>query len=145
MPFDGRPRTSALAVTLLASAARVASGTTVATPIRISDAANGVILELDVTAAATVAGDTLDVTVQTRSDNANWVDVCHFTQILGNGGAKRYFAALNAGQAMTMFEKGTALAAGSQRNLVGDDWAVVWTVVSSSAPSFTFSLTACPQ
>lgn len=48
---------------------------------------------LDVTAAATDVGDTLDVYIQHSPDNgATWDDFVHFTQVLGNGGAKKFIA-----------------------------------------------------
>lgn len=101
--------------------------------------------QLDVTAAATEAGDTLDVFVQTTLDGTNWVDVVHFTQVTGNGGAKRHFAKVAATEPQAMFENATALAAGSVRNVVGTTWRARWVVVdvaTTSNQSFTFSVTA---
>ncbi|MBP9863347.1 MAG: hypothetical protein KBD62_35710 [Kofleriaceae bacterium] len=99
---------------------------------------------LDVTAAATDVGDTLDVYVQTLI-GGQWVDVVHFTQVLGNGGAKRFFAKVSAGLAETMFENGTALAAGSVRNLCGDAWRGRYVLVDADADaSITFQLSATP-
>lgn len=101
---------------------------------------------LDLTAAATDAGDTLDVKIQTRLDGTNWVDVVSFTQCLGNGGAKRHFAKIDAGIAQAMFENGAALAAGNVRNLVGEVWRVVHTQVDADSDgTFSFSVTACPM
>ena len=52
---------------------------------------------LDVTAAATDAGDTLDVYVDTSFDDGlTWINIGHFTQVLGNGGAKRYVMSFKA-------------------------------------------------
>lgn len=147
MPFDPRPRTASLSTPLLASTTQTASGTTqavVGLATTIADVPNSLTLELDVTAAGTAVGDTLDVTVQTRFDSATWVDACHFTSVLGNGGAKRYFATLNAELAQGMIAN-APLTAGNTRNLLGNDWAVSWVIVSASSPSFTFSVTACPQ
>lgn len=46
---------------------------------------------LDVTSAATDAGDTLDVYVDTSFDGGvSFVNIGHFTQVLGNGGAKKF-------------------------------------------------------
>lgn len=46
---------------------------------------------LDVTAAATDVGDTLDVYIDTSFDGgASFINIGHFTQVLGNGGAKKY-------------------------------------------------------
>jgi len=96
---------------------------------------------LDVTAAATAAGDTLDVFVQAFV-GGQYVDVIHFTQVLGNGGTKRFFAKITADLAEAMFENASALAAGSVRNLVSGRYRVRWTIGSASAPSFTFSVQA---
>ena len=105
--------------------------------------ANGLQLQLAVTSAALVVGDTLDVFVQTRLDGVTWVDVQHFTQALGNGGAKRYTTKLVCNQTVTEFEAGTALAAASHRDLLGDQWLVRW-VVAGASPSFTFAVYAVP-
>lgn len=52
---------------------------------------------LDVTAAATDAGDTLDVYLDTSFDGGvTWVNIGHFTQLAGNGGAKRFIMAFKA-------------------------------------------------
>ena len=56
---------------------------------------------LDLTAAATEAGDTLDVYIDTTPDGTNWVNVIHFAQMLGNGGAKQFWAVLDRGTAGT--------------------------------------------
>lgn len=46
---------------------------------------------LDVTAAATDATDTLDVYIDTSFDGGvSFVNIGHFTQVLGNGGAKKF-------------------------------------------------------
>ena len=99
-------------------------------------------LQLDVTAAATASGDKLDVYLQTTIDGTNWLDIYHFTQLAGNGGAKRYFAKFIAADALTEFENGTALIASGGRAILGDSYRVRWAVTNSSAPSFTFSVTA---
>jgi hypothetical protein len=100
---------------------------------------------LDVTAAATDAGDTLDVKVQVRLDGTNWVDVASFTQVLGNGGALRHIAKVNADIAQAMFANAD-LAAGSVRNLLGEVWRVSYTQVDAdNDATFTFSVTACPM
>jgi hypothetical protein len=100
--------------------------------------------ELDVTAAATEVGDELDVFVQTQVDGTNWVDVVHFTQVLGNGGAKRYFAKINAGIAQAEFENGAALGAAAVRNILGDTYRVRWAITDAGDDnaSFTFSVKA---
>ncbi len=47
---------------------------------------------LQVTAAATEAGDTLDVFIDLSLDLQVWFNGIHFTQLLGNGGAKTFVA-----------------------------------------------------
>ena len=114
-----------------------ANGSTVYLPGMI----NGLVFELDVTAAATVAADTLDVFIQTQLDGTNWVDVSHFTQVLGDGGAKRYYTKIASDTALTEFENGAALGAAAVRNLLGDTWRARWVVVNDTDPAFTFSVT----
>ena len=101
--------------------------------------------QLDVTAAATEAGDTLDVFVQTSVDGVNWIDIVHFTQVLGNGGAKRHVAKILRDVAEAMFEAGTALAAGAVRNIFGTKFRVRWTIADVATlgnQSFNFSVNA---
>lgn len=108
---------------------------------------NAMAFVLDLTAAATEVGDLLDVYVQTKVDGANWLDVGHFTQCLGNGGAKRYVTKLTAQLATAEFENATALAAAAVRNLLGDEWRVRWAITDAGDDnaSFTFSVAACPM
>lgn len=102
---------------------------------------------LDVTSAASAVDDTLDVYVQTKLDGTNWVDVVHFTQVLGNGGAKRYVAKLApAAQAQAEFENGTALGAAAVRHLAGDEWRVRAVIANGAGTHlFSFTVTACPM
>lgn len=104
-------------------------------------------LVLDVTAAATDAGDTLDVYVQTQLDGTNWADVARFTQVLGNGGAKRFFKKLSRGAAMTEFENATGLGAAAQRDLLGAQWRVRWVITDAGTDdaAFTFSVIVTPM
>lgn len=147
-------------ITLHASATR--TGTTksatdtaaYATEVRIADVQGPVqalVFELDVSAAAKEVGDKLDVTIQTqvvRASTARWVDIVAFTQCLGNGSTKRYFAKIAAGAALTMFENATALTAGSVRDFWGE-WLRVKYVTTNDADdpvdtSFTFEVTVTP-
>jgi hypothetical protein len=129
--------------TILASAARTAD-TGTSDPIRLPHC-DAIAFMLDVTAAATAVDDTLAVFVQTLIDD-KWVDVVAFTLILGNGGAKRYFGKVSAGLAEAMFENGAALAAGSVRHLIGDQWRARFVITDADTDnaSFTFSVSACP-
>ena len=139
------------AISLKASSVVTAAGTVNGAAILLQQNTRGFIFVLDVTAAAAAVGDTLDVKIQTKLDGPNgatWTDVVHFTQILGNGGAKRFFAkVVGAPSAEAMFEDhANALAAGSIKNLFGDQFRYTSTVVDGGAhgQSFTFSVTAIP-
>lgn len=127
---------------LAESAARTVTGVTDA--VSIPDAPNAIVFEFDVTAAATDSGDTLDMKIQTMIDGTNWVDICTFTQVLGNGGAKRYFAKVSATEPQTMFETATSLSAGNVRHILGDTYRCAWAITDASTDnaSFTFSVTA---
>ena len=52
---------------------------------------------LDVTAAADGSNDTLDVYLDTSPDGGlTWLNIGHFTQVLGDGGAKKFVMAVGA-------------------------------------------------
>lgn len=103
---------------------------------------------LDVTNAATASDDTLDVFIQTSMDGVNYVDVHHFTQVLGNGSnTLRYYAAVGFGDDEAEFEDGATLAAAASRSLAGVTWRARYTIVDASTQdaTFTFSVTATPM
>lgn len=127
---------------LLPSTTATSGTNATSAPVAIPFVFQSIAFTLDVTAAATAVGDTLDVVVQTKLDGTNWTDIVHFTQVLGNGGAKRHIAKVTLDGTQAMFEVGTSLSAGNARNLAGDQFRVSYTIVSSSAPSFTFAVTA---
>lgn len=132
-------------VTLQASATKTADGS--GTAVRLPGFAqniNGITFTLDVTAAATAAADTLDAFVQTKVDGTNWIDVVAFVECAGNGGAKRYVDKLSATAAQTDFDAGAALGAGNHRQVFGDEWRARWVIANDTAPSYTFSVSACP-
>lgn len=135
------------ATTVLASTTQAgAEASGVGAEVALQGMVNALVFILDVTAAVTDAADTLDVYVETKIDGTNWVDVVHFTQVLGNGGAKRYIAKICASVAQTEFEVGAALGAAAVRNLLGDRWRVRWVTVDADADaSFTFLVTAIPM
>ena len=136
--FNGRPNVDG--IVLLASAARTATGNGSAVQV---DGMSALILQLDLTAAATDVGDTLDVYVQTTIDGTNWVDVYHFTQMLGNGGAKRYYGKLLFDAALTEFENAAALGAAAGRSIFGSQYRVRWAITDADVDcSFTFSVLA---
>lgn len=58
---------------------------------QIQDKFTEMIVVCDMTAAATDVGDTLDLYIDTSFDGGlSFVNIGHFTQILGNGGAKKF-------------------------------------------------------
>lgn len=64
---------------------------------KLQQAFKEMVVVLDVTAAATDVGDTLDVYVDTSFDGGvSFVNIGHFTQVLGNGGAKKFIMAFKA-------------------------------------------------
>lgn len=138
----------ATASTLLipAQTAVVSSGTALVTidTSRIEEAT----FQLEVTAAATAAGDTLDVFIQHSMNGTTWDDFVHFTQVKGNDAMPKRFNAQWSGivvptNALRPEADGT-LAVGVAQGLGGSDWRVKWTVASSSAPSFTFNVRMRP-
>lgn len=139
-------------LTLLASEARTASGTysvPEALARSIAKASRSLFL-LEVTAAATAAGDTLNVFVQSSVDGTVWDDFIHFTEVLGDGGAKKFLAAWNGvitpTTALGPPADGT-LSAGVKQGPVGSQFRVKWVIVDATTDdaSFTFGLKAQPS
>jgi len=133
--------------TLLASAARTASGVSVF-PTALADDIVAGIFQLDVTAAATDVGDTLDVYIQHSLDGTNYDDFIKFTQVLGNGGAKTFLARWNSIGAAPESELGApqdaAMSAGVLQQPIGRTLRVKWVIVDAGTDdaSFTFSVDA---
>lgn len=108
-----------------------------------------IVFTLDVTAAATEAGDTLDVFVDMSNDESISVNVIHFTQVVGNGGAKRFVAKLT-GEALNdpdaVADVSSDASAGVVRNLGFMPKmryrSTIADAVTTSNVSFTYSLTA---
>lgn len=105
-------------------------------------------LQLDVTAAATDVGDTLDVYVDMSIDGGTkWHNLVHFTQVLGNGGAKTFVAVIkndNPG-ASAVFATTADAAAGATRQIgFGNKLRYRSVVVDAGTQnaSFTFTLKA---
>lgn len=132
--------------TLLASAVRTSSDQEVILG-SFEDIMAGVFY-LDVTAAAAAAGDTLDVYVQSAvNTSGGWNDFIHFTQVLGNGGAKQYVATwqpLAAAETDIIAPQNGAIAVGVVQNIQAFTWKVKWVIVNGGGgtQSFTFSLKA---
>ncbi len=130
---------------LLASAARTETGTGDA--VLLPDGFEVLVLQCELTAAATDVGDTLDVFVQTTIDGTTWLDIAHFTQMLGNGGAKRFISKVSSSLSLTEYETGTALGAAAVRHIFGSQYRVRWDITDAGTDnaSFTFSVKANAQ
>lgn len=122
---------------LHASGAEVATGNDSA--VALDSNVNGAIFDCDLTVVALAAGDTFDLFVQTRIDGALWIDVVHFTQMLGNGGVLRFIAKIAGNEPEADFEIGAALGASAVRQLLGNEFRARW-VIAGPTPSFTFTL-----
>jgi hypothetical protein len=128
--------------TILASTAVTATSTGT-TAVYIPAIKSGLVAVLDVTAAGTLVGDTLDVYLQTEV-NSSWYDVIRFTQVLGNGGAKKFVHKIIGEAATVEYETGTGLAAAADRDLFGDSWRTRYVVTNGGGThAFTFSVVVC--
>ena len=92
---------------------------------------------------ALAVGDTFDLYIQTFAATT-WIDVVHFTQILGNGLDVDLFDKLAVSLAEANFDVATPLAADGARNIVGTKWRVRW-VIAGATPSFVFSASIHPM
>ena len=131
-------------LTLVSSAARTAADTTTVKGLAPYTSAY---FMLDVTAAATEVGDKLAVFVQREMPNGDWMDLVSFTEVLGNGGAKKLradvYPGATGGETSATINDG-ALTAGSVADLAwGDALRFKWTVTDAGTDnaSFTFSVT----
>ncbi len=139
---------------LLAAAARTASGTSTATQVRstLNKWLAGAAFHLNVTAAATEVGDTLDVYIQHSVDGgATFTDFVHFTQVVGNATEPvdifAHWVALMTPTAAVHATEDAALAAGVKQGPIGNIWRVKWVIVAASTTdneSFTFGVHVTP-
>jgi hypothetical protein len=134
-------------LTLLAAATR-----TTAVANQAGDAFTGIasarriVVVLDVSAAAGVAGDTLDVYVDVRLPDGSWMNAVHFTQVAGNSAAIRHYAVLDStAVAATTFNVTADCAAGvTKPYLFGAEIRARHTLVDAGAhgQSVTFGVKA---
>lgn len=115
---------------------------------KLQQAFKEMMVQLDVTAAATEAGDTLDVYVDMSIDGGTkWNNLLHFNQVLGNGGAKTFVGIIkndNPG-ASAVFATTSDAAAGATRQIGFGDRIRFRAVVADASTqnvSFTYSLKA---
>jgi len=140
------PGAATAQITLVPSAARTASATEAVT-INAPNLYDSAVFLLSVTAAATDVGDTLDVYLQHSPDGGTtWDDFAHFTQVLGNGGVKKFLASWAHWVTAESEMKAPAdagLAAGVLQGPVSSTWRVKWVIVDAGTDdaSFTFSVT----
>jgi hypothetical protein len=130
-------------LTLFASAAETASATGAGVVFR--EAFSTALVTLNVTSAAAASGDTLDVYIDSSADGgATWFNVGHFTQVLGNGGAKTFVMALGASAPGTssVASSATNLAAGATLQYGIGDRLRKRSVIAGSTPNFTYSVVA---
>lgn len=140
------------AVVLAESARRTTTTGTAGETKDILADAQALVCVLDVTDADTDAGDTLDVKIQMYlgsgvESGEQWLDICAFTQILGNGAdAITRVQKIALAQTEAAFETGSALAAGSVRHLLGAQLRAYWTIVDADSDGgFNFSVVVVPS
>ena len=135
-------------VTLRTSAAQAAAGTVTGDAVTFDQKWSELVAQLVVSAAATDADDTLDVYIDTSFDaGTTWINLGHFTQVLGNGGAKTFVLAIkndNPG-ATAVYNVTSDAAAGATRQIgFGDRIRYRGVVVdpTGSNVSFTYQVKA---
>ena len=96
---------------------------------------------LVLTNAGTAAGDTLDVYIDGQMGDGTWVNIVHFTQILGNGADALKFVAICPRPGSTSEENVTTdvTAGGTPRNFIGDRVRVRYAIVDANGASATFT------
>jgi len=77
------------------------------------------------------------------SAGAVWLDVIHFTQILGNGAAVQLYNKIVPGVDQAFFDSEVALAADAKRHIIGDLWRCRW-VIAGITPDFMFDCEIYP-
>lgn len=106
------------------------------------------IFELNVTAAATEVGDTLDVFIDTSLDNGTtWVNIVHFAQSTGTSEPDRSVAIVSPGGSVMTAPTDVAAdaAAGAVRHFLGTQFRVRYTMVqavTNDNETFTFNVNA---
>jgi len=132
--------------TILASGLRTASSATAALDLPEFARADSAIFMLNVTTGGAVAGDLLDVFVQSSVDvGSTWNDLCRFTQVLGSLPVKKYLAHWVRSAAPTTSQGAptdATMAAGVIQGPHGPDVRVKWLITDGGAhgQTFTFSV-----
>lgn len=133
---------------IVASAARTTSD--VSSALTFKSRIRAAVFQLTVSAAAAASGDLLDVYVQSSVDGGTtYDDFIHFTQVLGNGGAKKFIAKWLRDYTPTtalQAPKDASLSAGVSQGPIGDTIRVKWVITDGGAhgQSFTFAVDCTP-
>ena len=131
--------------TLKASGA-IAAGNVTGDAVKLQKVYQQATIVLNVTAAATEVDDTLDIYLDTSYDGGTtWVNIAHFTQVLGNGGAKEFAANIINKNPVAEIDVAADAAAGTIRALALGDrirYRSVAVDAGGAAASFTFGLVA---
>jgi hypothetical protein len=133
--------------TLRASAAQAVAGTVTGSVVSLQQAFKELNVQLIVSAAGTDVGDTLDVYVDTSFDGGTtFVNIGHFTQVLGNGGAKTFvmsFCNANPGASAVVNVTSDAAAGATRQIGFGSQLRYRGVMVDGDANgSFTYSVSA---
>jgi hypothetical protein len=132
--------------TLRASAEQAGAGTATGDPVKLFRAFKEMVVQLKVTDAATAAGDTLDVYVDTSFDGGTtWVNIGHFTQVLGDGGAKTFvmsFCNANPGSSAVVDVSSNANAGATRQIGFSDQIRYRGVAVEADDAAFTYSVLA---
>lgn len=134
-------------LTLRASAAQATAGTVTGSDVLLDQKYNECAVQLIVSAAGTDLTDTLDVYIDTSFDGGTtYVNLGHFTQVLGNGGAKTFVMAIKSDNpgASAVYAVGTDATAGATRQIgFGDRLRYRGVMVDANANgSFTYEIKA---
>lgn len=134
-------------VELLASAARTATAGTNGAAVVVGAGFGQAEFLLTLTNAADDVDDTLDVYIDcSLDDGATWVNIVHFTQILGNGADAQKFVAIcpRAGSPDEISVTSDVGAGATPRNFIGDRVRVRYVIVDPTGAdaTFTFSVVA---
>ena len=132
-------------VTLQTASAIGASAT--ASAVKYDKPFSEALIMLDVTVAASTVADTLNVHIDVSPDGGTtWLNVGTFTEVLGNGGAKKYVMALNMDNpgATAVFDVSSDAAAGATRQIGITDRVRSRAVIvdDSASAAFTFTVKA---
>lgn len=113
-------------------------------PVPFRETYNYAQVLLNVASAAGASGDTLDVFIDASPDGGTtWYNVGHFTQVLGNGGAKKFLMSLgDIPGGSSVVAVGTDQTAGNTAQLGISDRLRCRSVIAGSTPSFNYTVTA---